>query len=164
MAEVQEKQGDTLNIGETTEEGEVQTSTQPSVNEPDQYGYYWGVGRRKSSVARVRIKSGSGKININGREINTYFPIKQQQEAVQAPLKAVKKDSDFDVFVNVHGGGVTGQSGATVLGIARALRAYSEDFVSSLRDGGYLTRDSRMVERKKYGRRKARRSFQFSKR
>ena len=165
MAEVQtEVQGDTLNIGESTAEEQVQTSTEPRISEPDKHGFYWGTGRRKSAVARVRIKPGSGKMVINDRELKDYFPIKQEQAAVIAPLKAVKCDSTFDVFVNVKGGGFTGQCGATMLGIARALRAYSEDYTSALRDGGYLTRDSRMVERKKYGRRKARRSFQFSKR
>lgn len=131
---------------------------------PDKGGFYWGTGRRKSSVARVRIKPGDGKLVVNKRDVNEYFPRQQDRVAVLAPLKAVDGVKIFDVFVNVRGGGITGQSGATMLGVARALRNYDEDYLPALRDGGYLTRDSRMVERKKPGQRGARRRFQFSKR
>jgi small subunit ribosomal protein S9 len=134
------------------------------VKKPDKGSCYWGTGRRKSSVARVRIKSGSGKLLINKRELSDYFTREQDKEVVLAPLKAVEGEKAFDVFVNVHGGGTTGQSGATRLGIARALKNYDENYIQPLRDGGHLTRDSRMVERKKAGRPGARKRFQFSKR
>lgn len=135
-----------------------------SEKKSDKSGYCWGTGRRKSSVARVRIKPGDGKLLINKRELGNYFPRTQDKEAVLAPLKAVECEKAFDVFVNVRGGGTTGQSGATRLGIARALKNYDENYVQQLRDGGYLTRDSRMVERKKPGKSGARKRFQFSKR
>ena len=138
--------------------------TKPGKNEPDKGGYYWGTGRRKSSVARVRIKPGGGKLLVNKRELADYFKREQDRQAVLAPLKAVEGENSFDVFVNVGGGGSTGQSGATRLGLARALRNYDQNYLQALRDGGHLTRDGRMVERKKPGQRGARRRFQFSKR
>jgi len=130
----------------------------------DKGGFIWGTGRRKSSVARVRIKPGGGKLLINNREVDEYFTQPQDRNAVHAPLKALNLTEAFDVFVNVGGGGTTGQAGAIKLGIARALRNYDANLLKELRDGGYLTRDSRMVERKKPGQRGARRKFQFSKR
>jgi small subunit ribosomal protein S9 len=126
--------------------------------------FIWGTGRRKSSVARVRIQEGSGKLLINKKEVDDYFPQQQDRNSVRAPLKAINMENAFDVFVNVKGGGSTGQAGATMLGIARALREFDENYLKDLRDGGYLTRDGRMVERKKPGQRGARRRFQFSKR
>lgn len=123
-----------------------------------------GTGRRKSSVARVRLKEGSGTITINGRSLEEFFPILQDRNAVLAPLVSVGKKSDFDVRIRVEGGGTSGQSGACRLGIARALISYSPDHYEALRDGHHLTRDSRMKERKKYGLRGARRGTQFSKR
>ena len=143
---------------------ELRPSAKPAKKGPDKGGYYWGTGRRKSSVARVRIKPGNGKLLINKRELGVFFRREQDRLAVMAPLKAVEAEKSFDVFVNVRGGGTSGQSGAVSLGIARALKNYSEDYIQVLRDGGHLTRDSRMVERKKYGQRGARRKFQFSKR
>ena len=140
------------------------TEAKPAKKGPDKGGYHWGTGRRKSSVARVRIKPGDGKLLINKKEIGDYFRREQDRQAVLAPLQAVEGEKSFDVFVNVKGGGTTGQSGATRLGIARALRNYDESYMQVLRDGGHLTRDSRMVERKKPGQRGARRRFQFSKR
>ena len=132
--------------------------------EPDKGGFYWGLGRRKSAVARVRIKPGDGKLLINKKELDKYFAREQDRNSVIAPLKAVDAEKSFDVFVNVRGGGTTGQAGATLLGVARALKNFNEDYLQALRDGGHLTRDSRMVERKKPGQRGARRAFQFSKR
>jgi len=131
---------------------------------PDKGGYCWGTGRRKSSVARVRIKPGGGKLLINKKQFSDYFAREQDKKAVLAPLKAVECEKAFDVFVNVRGGGSTGQSGAVRLGIARALKKYDENYIQPLRDGGHLTRDSRMVERKKPGQAGARKRFQFSKR
>jgi small subunit ribosomal protein S9 len=131
---------------------------------PDKGGYYWGTGRRKSAVARVRIKPGGGKLQVNKKQIGDYFVREEHRLAVIAPLQAVGAKDAFDVYIDVRGGGVSGQAGAAVLGIARALRNYDEKYVQTLRDGGHLTRDSRMVERKKPGQRGARRRFQFSKR
>ncbi len=127
-------------------------------------GYWWGTGRRKSAVARVRIKPGNGKLLINKKQLSDYFKREQDQQAVVAPLQTIEGEKSFDVFVNVQGGGITGQSGATRLGVARALKNYDENYIQQLRDGGHLTRDPRMVERKKPGQRGARRRFQFSKR
>ena len=126
--------------------------------------YYWGTGRRKSSVARVRLKSGNGAISVNGREADTYFTLERLRQTLRLPLKATKTVTRFDVIASVSGGGPTGQAGAVMLGIARALRKADSSLESVLRDSGLLTRDGRMKERKKYGRKGARRSFQFSKR
>lgn len=131
---------------------------------PDKGGFIWGTGRRKRSVARVRIKPGKGDIIINKREMDTYFKRVQDKNAIMSPLKATSTEKSFDIFVNVGGGGTTGQAGAIMLGIARALVHYDASMLDSLRSGGYLTRDGRMVERKKPGQKGARKSFQFSKR
>ncbi len=128
------------------------------------HGFYWGTGRRKTSVARVRVRPGEGTFLINKREIDQYFPEERDRKDVVAPLQATGTLKKFDVYANVQGGGPSGQAGAIVLGVARALREADPTLEHTLRDGGYLTRDSRMVERKKYGQRGARRRFQFSKR
>lgn len=128
------------------------------------FGYWWGTGRRKTSVARVRIRPGTGKLVVNKKEVDVYFTRDQDRKAVSAPLKLVHAEKLFDVFVNVRGGGNTGQAGAALLGVARALRTYDENYAVALRDNGLLTRDPRMVERKKPGQAGARRRFQFSKR
>ncbi len=151
-----------------TENPDIDISSQPKhipspTSEP-KGGYWWGTGRRKSSVARVRIKPGDGKLLVNKKELKEYFVREQDRKAVLAPLAAVDAEKSFDVFINVKGGGTTGQAGASLLGIARALKKYDENYVQALRDGGHLTRDPRMVERKKPGQRGARRRFQFSKR
>ena len=125
---------------------------------------YCGTGRRKSSVARVRIRRGEGQFVVNGRDMEDYFVRERDRDYVRAPLKVTRTLNKYDVLVRVNGGGITGQAGAVVLGIARALRMAESETEHVLREGGYLTRDARMVERKKYGRRKARGSFQFSKR
>jgi small subunit ribosomal protein S9 len=126
--------------------------------------YYWGTGRRKSSIARVRIKKGNGKIMVNDKDLDTYFPINRDRGIVQFPLKTTMTLGEFDVLANVRGGGITGQAGAISLGIARALFKSNPTFVGSLRGSGLLTRDSRMKERKKYGKKGARKSFQWTKR
>ena len=123
-----------------------------------------GTGRRKSSVARVRVRAGSGKITVNNKPIEDYFVNEQHRAAVSSTLNAVEQDGKLDVMVRVSGGGMTGQSGAVRMGLARALVSSDESLHESLRDGGYLTRDSRMKERKKPGLRGARRGVQFSKR
>ncbi|MBX9656416.1 30S ribosomal protein S9 [bacterium] len=124
----------------------------------------WGTGRRKSAVARVRLRDGSGKILINEREVEVFFTEDRDRSSVFAPLKVTQMNGKVDIFVNVAGGGFSGQAGATLLGIARALKKLNPDFDHVLRDNGFLTRDSREVERKKYGHKKARKRFQFSKR
>ena len=126
--------------------------------------YIWGLGRRKSSVARVRIRPGTGQVLINKREANAYFPVERRLQHALAPLAKTDRSDRYDIHVNVAGGGETGQAGATLLGIARALAKAEPELERTLRSFGFLTRDSRMVERKKYGLRKARRGCQFSKR
>ncbi|MCC9600574.1 30S ribosomal protein S9 [Stieleria sp. JC731] len=123
-----------------------------------------GTGRRKSSVARVRVRDGAGKVTINRRPLEEYFVNDQDQKAVNETLAAVELLGKLDVIVRVTGGGLTGQSGAVRMGLARALVSYDESLHDALRDGGFLTRDSRMKERKKPGLRGARRGVQFSKR
>jgi small subunit ribosomal protein S9 len=123
-----------------------------------------GTGRRKTSVARVYVRDGSGKISINGKELNQYFPQGQHVLMVRQPLMVTASENNFDVFINVYGGGVHGQAEACRHGLARALCQVDQGNYTSLRSNGYLTRDSRMVERKKYGMAGARRRFQFSKR
>jgi small subunit ribosomal protein S9 len=144
--------------------------------------FYLGTGRRKTAVARVRLSEGSGKISINGRPLNEYFTEDKDRAAVMGPLQLAEMSNKLDLGVNVKGGGFTGQAGAICQGIARALKIMfgldtsaatpSEDgaaagggnFAQRLRESGYLTRDGRMKERKKYGRKGARKAFQFSKR
>jgi small subunit ribosomal protein S9 len=127
-------------------------------------GLLWGTGRRKSAVARVRVMPGDGQFLINKREIEEYFSEDRDRGDVIAPLTLLGVRKQWDVHINVRGGGISGQAGAIRLGLARALvRAYAEK-EQDLRNAGYLTRDARRVERKKPGRRKARRRFQFSKR
>lgn len=123
-----------------------------------------GTGRRKTSVARVRVRPGEGKIRINDRELEEYFHNTRQRNAVLAPLEQTGKRTQFDILIRVDGGGITGQADACKLGIARALKKSDEQSADGLRDSGLLTRDSRMKERKKYGLRGARRGTQFSKR
>jgi small subunit ribosomal protein S9 len=125
---------------------------------------FWGTGRRKTSVARVRLLEGRGQIIVNGRKLEEYFPEDHQRQTVLAPLKATESFERFDVYANLTGGGYSGQAGAFRLGIARALMLADSQLEPALRDGSFLTRDARMVERKKYGRHKARRGHQFSKR
>jgi small subunit ribosomal protein S9 len=126
--------------------------------------FTWGTGRRKTAVARVRIREGTGVFQVNGLEADTYFPVIDQRITVRAALKATEMAGRLDVLVNVQGSGKSSQAGAVSLGIARALREFRPDLESILRGGEFLTRDARMVERKKYGHKKARKSFQFSKR
>jgi small subunit ribosomal protein S9 len=126
--------------------------------------YVWGTGRRKTAVARVRIRPGAGKFLINTREVEKFFTLEKDRTAVLTPLRVTNSAKNLDVFVNVSGGGVTGQAGAIVLGLARALVKSNSDHEAVLRDHHLLTRDARKVERKKYGRPGARKRFQFSKR
>lgn len=140
----------------------VETKSAPKTVKGRQY--IWGTGRRKSSVARVRIADGTGLIKINDREVNTFFSEEQDRLAVTGPLDLVEARKNYDMFVNVSGGGHSGQAFAIRMGLARALVKAMPEKEAALRDSGFLTRDSRMKERKKYGQRGARRGFQFSKR
>ena len=125
---------------------------------------YYGTGRRKKSIARVYLTPGTGKITINKRDIDEYFGLETLKVVVRQPLVATETLEKFDVLVNVHGGGFTGQAGAIRHGIARALLKADAEFRPTLKKAGYLTRDPRMKERKKYGLKVARRAPQFSKR
>ncbi len=124
----------------------------------------WGLGRRKTAVARVRIRSGTGQVTVNKKPLDTYFCTERLRRRAIEPLKTVKYEGKLDIFANIKGGGITGQAEAMLMGLARAILKYDETTTDVLRTSGHLTRDSRMVERKKYGRRGARASFQFSKR
>jgi small subunit ribosomal protein S9 len=122
------------------------------------------VGRRKNAIARVKLIDGSGKITVNKREFEKYFPLEIQRDEIMKPFKVTDTVGRYDAMIRVNGGGQNGQAGAVRLGIARSLVALDEDARTVLRGAGLLTRDPRMVERKKYGQKKARKRFQFSKR
>jgi len=126
--------------------------------------YFWGTGRRKTSVARVRLVVGEGKFIVNDRTVDEFFKETKDRASVRSPLIAANVGTGLDVLVNVFGGGMTGQAGAIVQGLARALSLYDITLRPAVNQAGLLTRDSRMKERKKYGQRGARRRFQFSKR
>jgi small subunit ribosomal protein S9 len=142
----------------TAEAGEAPKSNR------DSKGRAYATGRRKNAIARVWIKPGLGKIVVNGREEKVYFARPVLRMILRQPLIAANRDGQFDVIVTVKGGGLSGQAGAVRHGISRALVAYEPGLRAALKPGGFLTRDPRVVERKKYGHPKARRSFQFSKR
>jgi small subunit ribosomal protein S9 len=122
------------------------------------------IGRRKTAVARIYMTPGKGEIKVNGRDYKEYFPFEVHQIVVQQPFTTLNNGESYDIKVNVRGGGVTGQAEAARMAISRALVEYNAENRPALKKEGFLTRDPRMVERKKYGRRKARRKFQFSKR
>jgi small subunit ribosomal protein S9 len=130
----------------------------------DEFGRAYATGRRKDATARVWIKPGSGKIIVNGREQEVYFARPVLRMMIAQPFEAAERVDAFDVYCTVKGGGLSGQAGAVRHGISRALTYFEPSLRGVLKAGGFLTRDSRVVERKKYGRKKARRSFQFSKR
>ncbi len=147
-----------------TSSQEPQTLTEQPQAAPSQPPYIWGTGRRKSAVARVRIRPGSGKFLINKHSVEEYFTRERDRQAALAPLATAKLVSNYDVWVNVHGGGTTGQADAVMLGLARALIKAAPEVGGALREKGLLTRDARITERKKYGQKGARKRFQFSKR
>ena len=132
--------------------------------ELDQYGRAYATGRRKDAVARVWIKPGTGKITVNGRDQEIYFARPTLRLVINQPFQISERIDQYDVIATVKGGGLSGQAGAVKHGIAQALAKFEPELRSSVKAAGFLTRDSRVVERKKYGRAKARRSFQFSKR
>ena len=134
------------------------------VKKVDKYGRAYATGKRKDAVARVWIKPGSGKILINDRSVEVYFARPVLRMILAQPLQIAQRDGQYDIVVNVNGGGLSGQAGAVRHGLAKALTYYEPELRGPLKKEGFLTRDPRVVERKKYGKKKARRSFQFSKR
>ncbi|SLN16152.1 30S ribosomal protein S9 [Roseisalinus antarcticus] len=148
-------------IAEGTVAPEPETPREPV---RDSLGRSYATGKRKDAVARVWIKPGSGKVTINGREINVYFARPVLQMILKQPFQVAGVEGQFDVMATVKGGGLSGQAGAVKHGISKALQLYDPTLRPPLKAAGFLTRDSRVVERKKYGRAKARKSFQFSKR
>ena len=147
----------------TSSEATVETTI---VREPkrDDFGRSYATGKRKDAIARVWIKPGSGKVVVNGKEMNSYFARPVLQMILRQPFQVAGVEDQFDVNATVKGGGLSGQAGAVKHGISKALQIYEPSLRAALKSAGFLTRDSRVVERKKYGKRKARRSFQFSKR
>jgi small subunit ribosomal protein S9 len=146
-------------LGVTTE-----TSAPVHVRKVDPQGRSYATGKRKNAVARVWVKAGSGKIVVNGKDFTAYFARPVLQMILRQPIFAAARDGQFDVIATVAGGGLSGQAGAVRHGISKAMTYFEPGLRGVLKKGGFLTRDSRVVERKKYGRAKARRSFQFSKR
>ena len=162
MAEDMKSLGD-LETVSTSSEAIVETTI---VREPkrDDFGRSYATGKRKDAIARVWIKPGSGKVVVNGKEMNSYFARPVLQMILRQPFQVAGVEDQFDVNATVKGGGLSGQAGAVKHGISKALQLYEPPLRGALKSAGFLTRDSRVVERKKYGKRKARRSFQFSKR
>lgn len=142
----------------------AQVEATPKEAKIDSLGRSYGTGRRKESTARVWVKKGKGKIIVNKKDVTEYFGRPVLRMIINQPFAATKTEGQFDIYCTVKGGGASGQAGAIRHGLARALDDYDPSLHSTLRKGGFLTRDSRAVERKKYGKAKARRSFQFSKR
>ena len=181
LAEAQKLQNQEKMEENTSSENETEQVTGPGLNtddkeqveQPDtieyrqildEQGRSYSTGKRKDATARVWLKPGSGKIEINGRQLETYFARPVLRMLIHQPFEVANRKNQFDVYSTVKGGGLSGQAGAVRHGIAKALTLFEPELRDPLKKGGFLTRDSRVVERKKYGRRKARRSFQFSKR
>ena len=163
MAEESQSLSDLSELGQAT--GAVATEPEDS-NEPklDAQGRAYATGKRKNAVARVWIKPGSGRVSVNGRDVETYFARPVLRMIIDQPFQVAGRSNQYDVLSTVTGGGLSGQAGAVRHGISQALTRYEPKLRPVLKQGGFLTRDARVVERKKYGKRKARRSFQFSKR
>ncbi len=163
MAEESQTLTDLAGLGEAAG---VAVEAEPEAPEPkrDELGRSYATGKRKDAVARVWIKSGPGKITVNGREFERYFVRPVLRMVIHQPFEAADRKDQFDVTCTVKGGGLSGQAGAVRHGISKALTLYEPELRPVLKKGGFLTRDARVVERKKYGKAKARRSFQFSKR
>lgn len=146
-------------------EAEPVVETQPE-REPvrDELGRSYATGKRKNAIARVWLKPGTGRITVNSKQMDLYFARPVLQMVLRQPFEITNSENQFDVMATVRGGGLSGQAGAIKHGISKALQLYEPSFRPLLKSAGFLTRDARVVERKKYGKRKARRSFQFSKR
>ncbi|SDF75828.1 SSU ribosomal protein S9P [Limimonas halophila] len=163
MAQDEQTLSDLSELGGAAEAQEPEAGALP---EPqiDDFGRSYATGKRKQAVARVWIKPGSGQMQVNGKTLENYFVRPVLRMMIGQPFRAAGRDNEFDVYCTVTGGGLSGQAGAIRHGVAKALSRYEPSLRPVLKQGGYLTRDARRVERKKYGRTKARRSFQFSKR
>ena len=164
MAEESQSLSDLSELGEatgTTVAAEPEDSNEPKL---DAQGRAYATGKRKNAVARVWIKPGSGRVSVNGRDVEQYFARPVLRMIIDQPFQVAGRGNQYDVLSTVTGGGLSGQAGAVRHGISQALTRYEPKLRPVLKQGGFLTRDSRVVERKKYGKRKARRSFQFSKR
>ena len=161
MAEESQSLSDLSELGKATGPAEVEDSNEPKL---DTLGRAYATGKRKNTVARVWIKPGSGRISVNGRNVEAYFARPVLRMLIDQPFQAAGRSKQYDVLSTVAGGGLSGQAGAVRHGISQALIRYEPRLRPVLKQGGFLTRDARVVERKKYGKRKARRSFQFSKR
>ncbi len=163
MAEESQTLTDLAGLGEAAG---VAVEAEPEAPEPkrDELGRSYATGKRKDAVARVWLKPGAGKITVNGREFERYFVRPVLRMVIHQPFEAADRKDQFDVTCTVKGGGLSGQAGAVRHGISKALSLYEPELRPVLKKGGFLTRDARVVERKKYGKAKARRSFQFSKR
>ena len=148
--------------------GTVAETAQPEapvhVQKLDAQGRAYATGKRKDAVARVWLKPGSGRVTVNDKDMNAYFARPVLQMILKQPVVAANRDGQYDIVATVKGGGLSGQAGAVKHGVSKALQLYEPSLRGALKAAGFLTRDSRVVERKKYGKRKARRSFQFSKR
>ena len=156
----------TSELKETVEVDQAIPEEEQVQHEPvrDSLGRSYATGKRKDAVARVWIKPGAGKVNVNKKDYSEYFTRPVLQMIIQQPFQLVGVENQFDIIATVKGGGLSGQAGALKHGISKALQLYEPAYRSALKTAGFLTRDSRVVERKKYGKRKARKSFQFSKR
>ncbi len=163
MAEESQSLSDLSELGQATGQApaEVEDSNEPKL---DAQGRAYATGKRKNAVARVWIKPGSGRISVNGRDVEAYFARPVLRMMIDQPFQMAGRGKQYDVLATVTGGGLSGQAGAVRHGISQALIRYEPKLRPALKQGGFLTRDARVVGRKKYGKRKARRSFQFSKR
>ena len=165
MSQTQESGGTLADVmPRGAEPAPPQPKVEPAKPRLDGMGRSYATGKRKDAVARVWVKAGTGKISVNGRDIAVYFARPVLRMMINQPFGVVNRAGQFDIVATVVGGGLSGQAGAVRHGISRALTLFEPDLRPALKQGGFLTRDSRTVERKKYGRAKARRSFQFSKR
>ncbi len=164
IRDIIEQQGGTLTEENTSRPEETSSSPAIHSRKVDQWQRSYATGKRKTSIARVWIKSGSGKFTINYVDISKYFTQDLLVLNIKRPFNTVSQDNMYDVFATVSGGGLSGQASAICHGVAKALTYFQPDLRPQIKKGGFLTRDSRIVERKKYGKAKARRSFQFSKR
>ncbi|MBL4758602.1 MAG: 30S ribosomal protein S9 [Rhizobiales bacterium] len=157
--------GDAMGVtSEAVDNSEAAADAPVYVQKIDEHGRAYATGKRKDAIARVWIKPGAGRISVNGRELDVYFARPVLRMILKQPLVAAERKDQYDVMCTVSGGGLSGQAGAVRHGISKALTLYEPELRGILKKGGFLTRDSRVVERKKYGKAKARKSFQFSKR
>lgn len=162
--EAAEEEGTVTDLADLGVAMGVEEAPEPVEPQIDAHGRSYATGKRKDAVARVWVKAGVGRITVNGRELDVYFARPVLRQIIQQPFKITNRENQFDIYVTVNGGGLSGQAGAVRHGISKALTLFEPGLRPILKKAGFLTRDSRVVERKKYGRAKARRSFQFSKR